>query len=252
MNKNGFFLLFFIVTVFLLSYKLSGHIQNFFLDVADSIKMGYINSYESLEDGLKTHFNQKETIEILIKSNEKLRKQSIVYKYYKNELNQLSSSIGVQPDTNVTLKAARTISYVSMGDYKKIWLNFEPSSQKKIYGVLQNDAAAGVLIPENERSLVLLNGNKKCSYSVYIGEKKAPGIVSGGDEKNNLLVNYIPSWMTIKIGDKVITSGLDNIFFEGIDVGSVINIENEDGYQKAFIEPKADILHPGYFWVIDN
>ncbi|MFP4333169.1 MAG: rod shape-determining protein MreC [Campylobacterales bacterium] len=252
MNKNGFFLLLFIVTVFLLSYKLSGHIQNFFLNVADSIKMGYINSYESLEDALKTHFNQKETIEFLVKANEKLRKQSIVYKYYKNELDRLSSSIGVKPDTNVTLKAARTISYVSMGDYKKIWLNFEPTSQKKIYGVLQNDAAAGVLIPENGRSLVLLNGNKKCSYSVYIGEKKAPGIISGGDDENNLIVNYIPSWMNIKLGDKVITSGLDNIFFEGIAVGNVVKIENEDGYQKALIEPKADILHPGYFWVIDN
>jgi rod shape-determining protein MreC len=252
MNKNSLLMLVFIVSVFLLSYKLSGHIQNFFLNVADSIKMGYINSYESLEDSLQKHFNQKESIELLTKANEKLRKQRIVYKYYKNELDNLSSSIGIKPDTNVTLKAARTISYVTMGDYKKIWLNFEPKSEKKIYGVLQNDAAAGVLIPEDGRSLVLLNGNKKCSYSVFIGDKKAPGIISGGDDKDNLIVNYIPSWITIKIGDKVITSGLDNIFFEGIDVGKVIKVENEDGYQKAIIDPKADILHPGYFWVIDN
>ena len=64
-------------------------------------------------------------------------------------------------------------------------------------------------------------------------------------------VDFIPSWIKVQEGDNVITSGLDNIFFEGIEVGVVESIIDKDGYQRATVRPSADTLHPEYFWVVE-
>ena len=36
-----------------------------------------------------------------------------------------------------------------------------------------------------------------------------------------LVAKYIPSWMNIYIGDEVITSGMDDIFPQGLKLGKI-------------------------------
>jgi len=251
MSKNTLFLLLFLFFVFITAYKISGHIQNFFLDVTDATKLTYLKTYEYIENSFQKHFNQAETIENLNNEIKTLRKSEILYTYYKNEYKSLAADLNITPDTNTTVKLSRTISYVTMGNYKKIWLDFDAKKENKIYGILQGNSVAGIIIPKDGRSLALLNGDEKCSYSVYIGKNKAPGIVNGSAKDGEIVVDFIPSWIKIEAGDQVLTSGLDNIFFEGIAVGVVDEISYKDAYQRATVKPYADTLHPEYFWVIE-
>lgn len=251
MSKNVLFLLLFLFFVFIVSYKASAHIQNFFLALADITKTTYIDTYESIESGIDKHYHQTRQIEALTHEVEKFKKESILYKYYRNELLTVKKDLAIKPKTNTMLVPARTISYVTMGDYKKIWLDFDPKEENRIYGILQNQYVAGIITPKNGRSLTMLNGAEKCSYSVYIGKNKTPGIVNGGGKEDKIIVDFIPSWIKINKGDEVVTSGLDNIFFEGLPVGKIIEITGEGGYQRATLEPYADAEHPGYFWVIE-
>jgi rod shape-determining protein MreC len=97
--------------------------------------------------------------------------------------------------------------------------------------------------------LALLNSDIKSTYAVYIGEQRAPGIAHGNNDKN-LVVNFIPAWFSIKVGDEVITSGLDNIFFKGLRVGHVIAISKSQGYQNAVVEQYYKSNEPSYFHII--
>ena len=95
--------------------------------------------------------------------------------------------------------------------------------------------------------MALLNGNEKSNYSVYIGEEKAPGIMHGTYKENLLIIKFIPIWINIQRDDEVITSGMDNIFFEGLKVGKVVGIKKRANMQEAIIEPYAKTLQAEYF-----
>ena len=101
---------------------------------------------------------------------------------------------------------------------------------------------------KNGKSLGLLQGDSKCIFSVYIGDQKNPGVIFGN--KSDMVVRYIPTWMNVKIGDEVYTSGLDNIFFEGVKVGKVTGVVKEEAYTSAIVQPYANISVPGYFHII--
>jgi rod shape-determining protein MreC len=87
------------------------------------------------------------------------------------------------------------------------------------------------------------------SYSVYIGNDKAPGIAHGNNDKN-IIVSFIPGWFTLNVGDEVVTSGLDNIFFKGLKVGKVLSVTTVQGYQNAVVAPYYRPNEPNYFHII--
>jgi rod shape-determining protein MreC len=54
------------------------------------------------------------------------------------------------------------------------------------------------------------------------------------------------------VGDKVRTSGLDNIFFTNTPVGVVTKIEIKSSYKIAHIRTYADIYHPKTFFLVND
>jgi len=66
------------------------------------------------------------------------------------------------------------------------------------------------------------------------------------------MVKFIPKWHHIQVGDKVFTSGLDNIFFAGIPTGIVTKVEIQSSYTVAYIKTYSDIFHPKTFFLITD
>ena len=77
----------------------------------------------------------------------------------------------------------------------------------------------------------------------FIGNERNPGIATSNDESSDLLsVKFIPVWADINVGDEVITSGMDNIFYEGLRVGKVVEIKDFPEMKIATIQPYAKPL----------
>jgi len=76
------------------------------------------------------------------------------------------------------------------------------------------------------------------------------GLYKGFYIDENIIVTFIPTWYNIGVGDEVTTSGLDNVFFEGLKVGKVLSLSTSQGYQKAVVKPyyTMDVLN--YFYMI--
>ncbi|MCK5853956.1 MAG: rod shape-determining protein MreC [Sulfurovaceae bacterium] len=249
MNKKIIFFIFILLTALLLLKK-EAEIQNQFSKMVLPLKEWYVNLSIGINEYIEKYSSQSKTIDILKEENLLLRKY--LYKQ-KSTINQLQQYSKVKFETlsqNEDVIPVQTISYTKFNDFSTVHLNHgENLKDEKIYGLIQKNVAAGIAIKENGLLEGILLSNPKCQFSTFIGEKKMPGIAKGIDE-NTMEINFIPKWSKINIGDKVITSGLDNIFLANIPVGTVKNIVTRSTYKTAIIDIYADVLHPNYFYLV--
>jgi len=249
MNKGllSFFLIFTALITGALYY--TDVIQSPFISVLNKIKTNYHTSSEFIEIQVKKHFFQAEHIAELSEKIKKYENSCLIIEQLSYDLNNLflesHSELKVEPNVELV----RTISYQKFGDLNRVWLEINDYNSSKIHGLVYNNLVAGIVISQNGRPLGLLNSDLKSSYAVFVGAQNAPGIVHGNNS-NHLIVKFIPAWFLINEGDKVITSGLDEIFFEGLDVGVVVSVTKSQGYQSAVVEPFYKANAPNYFHMI--
>ena len=249
MNKELLSFLFIFTALLVGALYYTNTIQGPFVSTLNSFKSSYNNSIKYTQDTIDKHFYQTSQIETLKQDLEKYENNHLVIQQLASEVNDLftlnHSNLKSLPKVQLT----RTISYAEFGNLNKLWLDLDDYNSSKIYGLIFKEMVAGIVISKNNKPLALLNKDVKCSYAVYVGEQKAPGVAHGNNEKN-IIVKFIPSWLKIEAGDEVITSGLDNIFFKGLKVGRVLSITKSQGYQNAVIEPYYDSNEPNYFHII--
>ncbi|WP_281951240.1 rod shape-determining protein MreC [Nitrosophilus kaiyonis] len=249
MNKK-FILYLTILLLFIGGIKFN-FLQKELQDFTNFIKIKYHQINDYLENIILLHLNQEETIENLLLQNRELEKYKLQFNAIKDELQSIKKECNSSIKNSFDIKLVRAISYSKLGDFSSVWIDFKDFNKTKIYGLVKDDFAAGIVVEKNSKPLALLNSNKKCAYAVEIGDVRAPGVAIG--HKNGIMkVKFIPMHKQIKVGDEVVTSGMDNIFFYGIKVGKVIKIKERGSYKVAEIKPYADISHPKYFWVIIN
>jgi rod shape-determining protein MreC len=102
-----------------------------------------------------------------------------------------------------------------------------------------------------EVELLYTNNENYRVSAIVINEKNKEihGLIEGYDvERNELLLKRIDSKSEVKVGEKVLSSGLGGIFPKGILIGEVTEVTTDDfGLTKmAYVKPTAD------FSMIDN
>ena len=252
MRKLSLWVLFLSIVLFL-SMRLSKEIHAQVLHLSDLVKVGVLNLNNNVANVIIRHFDQAKQIKRL--NNDLRDKEQIAYEldFLKSEYNALLSSINTYFDVNIPeIKLARTLSYVNINDYTKVWLESKNNGgvdNSIIYGLVMDNKVAGIARYENNRLIGYLNGDEKCSYSVIVGKNNLSGVAKY-DLKKGFIVDYIPLFPAIEIGDLVYTSGYDGIFYSGIFVGEVIGIEKRQGYQIAILKVAISNVSRLY-WLID-
>jgi len=249
-------------------YFLGSLLQKQIQPLSSSIRLLYLNITEYFGDTVDKHYSQAEMIASLKTQNEKLQKDALTYKNAIKEAGysqNVSDFSVLDANKSVKIKLSRALSYSNLPNLYRLWIDFEPSKESdnnvatpKIYGVIYptknklDSVACGIAVKsQNSAYEVFLNGDSRCSYGVYIGKSKAPGIVYGKNQ-DKLIVKYIPTWMEVNPGDEVLTSGLDNIFFEGVLVGVVKSVSSNSAYKEALVQGYYNPLSPNYFYVIER
>lgn len=245
-RKHYFLLAAVLLVLFVFKYGLG--IKVYINSFLDSIRNAYLNTTEYVTAKKDEHLFQQKTIKILKKEIERLEVSASLSSAFAGELNAF---LGEHNGTcSPKMELVRAKSYVRLSDYNKVFLDFDDINQSKIYGLLSKGLSAGIVVGKEGKAVAHLQGDAKCIFSVYAGKDKIPGVIFGN--KKNMIIRYIPPWMEPKISDEVFTSGLDNIFFEGVKVGKIIKIIDEESYKSALVQPYANIKIPGYFHIIKN
>jgi rod shape-determining protein MreC len=249
MNKQRFILILFLLASMSGALYFSPILQSPFFNLSKTIKITYLNQIESIQSAVKKHISQVKTIQELQQRNQYYERELLtlhqIADEYRNLLQEQNSSFKTAP--SVTL--LRTLSYVRMGDPHKLWVEMDHFDPTQVYGLLYRGYVAGIVVSHDKRPMALLNGDIKSSYAVSVGNSHAPGIARGTNGRH-LIVEFIPTWIPISVGDEVQTSGLDQIFLSGLKVGKIISISKASGYQSAVVVPYFYAKNPTYFHVI--
>ena len=235
MNKHYLAIATFLLFFFLYVYK------TVILDVFNTSKEYLNKTVESIYQTLNSYYNQSQKIIYLEKENLELKKKIAYFQSFCKNYKDLR----LVKDSNLTL--VKVISYAHLPDFSEIYVKFY--SNKYPLGLVYNNLAVGILVKRvGDYSLGLLNSNEKTSYSVLIGKNEVPGVFYG--KKN--IIKFIPIFKKINKGDLVVTSGLDGIFYKGVKVGFITQIEKKKLYQIAKIELFYDKLAPHYLYVVEK
>ena len=231
------------------AFFFSGKLQSPLLSLLEGIDRQWIEIKTAISQSFEEHFKQQKMIRKLRSELKLYQKSHLISHEMATEFNALLAENNASFHYAPSVTLARAISYVNFGDMNKIWLDMKDFNRSRLYGLVYNEKAAGIVTERDGKPLALLNGDYQCTYAVYVGPNKAPGIVRGSNS-DTMLVQYIPTWVAISVGDEVITSGLDRLFFNGIKVGKVLAVELTGGYQNAVITPYYKGNMPDYFHVI--
>ena len=229
------------------SFRYSTEARHIIGGLNTKILAAYVDMKMDLQNRIDEHLSQQEEIKRLRAENQMLQKSAVLSIAFASKLNDLlkeHNSTSYHP--SVTL--VESIGYTNLNDYGKVWLKFDEFNQSKIYGLLQQGYAAGIVVENDGHPQGLLLSDPKALFAVYIGNQKMQGVAQGN--RKEVLVKYISQWLQPQIGDEVVTSGLDGIFFEGVKVGTVTAVIDEESSKTVVVKPYATTHVPSYMHVI--
>ncbi len=244
---NRLKLLFFLAIMIFVSARYTSVGRGYVVGFNNFVLSKYLYSRNFVLHKVDEHFSQQKVILKLREENKKLEKSALLSIAFAGKLND------VLKDNNMSLykpdvKLIQAISYSKLNNYNKIWLDFKDFNKSKIYGLLYQGYGVGIAVERNSHPQGLLLRDPNSIFSVYVGKDKIPGVLQGN--KNDILVKYIPQWMNPKIGDEVITSGMDDIFFQGVRVGKIVKVIEEESSKTAIVKPYVNLKVPSYLHII--
>ena len=230
-----------------MSLRYGAEARNIIGGINNKILTTYVEIKNKFEEEISEHISQREEIVRLRAENQKLQKSAILSIAFAGKLNDLlkeNNSTAYRPDISLV----KSIGYVNLNDYGKVWIDFKDFDQSRIYGLLHQGYAAGIVVQNDGLPQGLLLTDPKSIFSVYIGSAKMQGVAYGN--RKEVLVKYISQWLQPKVGDEVMTSGLDKIFFEGIKVGVVTEVIEEESSKTVVVKPHVTPNVPAYMHII--
>lgn len=191
--------------------------------------------------------------------NKKLKKQvdSIATQKVENQtLKEENEHLKQQLKLNETLTSYQKISAVVLSRTPSSWQNQIIINKGSVAGVKKNDAVmsrrglAGRVTEVNKTTSkveLLSTGNDSANrFAVRVTSKDGTvinGLITGYSTANNqLIMGQVTSKAKIAKGAKIITSGMGGITPQGLLVGQVIRVANNDEGlpTKIYIKPAAD------------
>ena len=109
--------------------------------------------------------------------------------------------------------------------------------------VLSGNVIVGrVLLASEYYSQVQLITNPDASIGAMLEESRTPGVLNGAGDAL-LVMNYISNTLSVKVGELVLSSGLDGVFPKGIILGTVaVSERGNDIFREIKVKPATDLI----------
>ena len=179
----------------------------------------------------------------LKRENERLIMENSRYKELLSTYKRLQELLNFKENTDETVLAAQVIGRDPSGWFRSIIIDKGRNSGiKENMPVFNAKGVVGQIVSVSYNySKVLLLIDQNSAVDCIIERSRDSGIVKGISQKECTL-DYVLKTSDVRVGDLVITSGLDRVYPKGNYVGEVTEVEDSPGelYKKVKIKPSVD------------
>lgn len=198
---------------------------------------------------------KKSSIELSTKNNELLARMSEMMEL-KQENDRLRNLLAFRDSTKMSLISAEVVGRdLVSSDHNTITINKGTHhGLKPGQAVITMQGALGYIYrPELLTSKIMLITDRYSVVDGVVQRTRAHGIVEGRSQ-NACQLKYVEKTEDVKVGDLVVTGGLDNIFPKGFPVAIVDNVErkNFSVSLKVELRPVVDPLKVEEVFVVVN
>ncbi len=222
-----------------------------------------VNKFRAELDGIAAIFSEKKELNVQIRmlkeENEQLRLQNQLLREYEAEAKRLREILEFENAKQGAYEfiAAQVIARSPNNWYEMVVINKGlEDGIKKDMPVINPDGLVGRVGSVDRKSAqVLLITDRQVAVGVILQEtRETNGIVEGQGNSNILKMVNIPYYAKIKENDRVITSGLSQIYPKGIDIGTISEVTREASglLLSASVTPAVDFNKLEEVLVIQN
>ena len=156
---------------------------------------------------------------------------------------QLERLLGFQQDLRVQTIPASVIGASASLEFRGVTIDRGTN-----VGVTVNMAVVAptglvgrIVTPTAHASKVQLITDQNAAAGALVERSRAQGIVIGSNNEDTLRMNFVAATADVKVGDTVVTSGVDGIFPKGFVIGKVEHVDAGNGTHKAIrVRPSVD------------
>jgi len=217
-------------------YKIFSPINGLFIKTGNGIA-GFFEVLTSIHDLNKENLKFRQEIQLLEADNTRLKE-------IEKENDILKEALNISQN----IRQVKEVALISGKDIQGFqdWILINRGSKHGISEnmvVLSPEGALVGKISEVEPSFskVMLIIYRDSVVAALIEKSRAEGLIKRS-EKGDLSMDFISNTEKIEIGEKIITSGMDNVYPKGILIGKieVINSSDNQLFQKIFIVPAVN------------
>ena len=200
--------------------------------------------------GVRGLWNHYFALQNTSRENERLRRENDTLKLQINQLQskaveaeRLAALLNFrQSHQNVPMLGARVIGTSADTASQTVYLDRgERDGIRRNMGVITPDGVVGKVIESyRDTSQVLLLTDKDSGVGAMLSESRIQSPVGGVGEPQ-LSMKYVPNDDTVKMGERVVTSGMDRIFPRDLPVGTVSQIKDGNPFKQIRVRPAANL-----------
>ena len=155
---------------------------------------------------------------------------------------ELTRLLDLRGRVELLTTAAEVIAASATPDFRTVTLGKGTSAGlRPDMAVLSPEGVVGrVIVPSARAAKVQLLIDRNAAVGALVERTRAQGVAMGTGEES-LRLEYVLGTSDIKVGDVVVTSGIDGIYPKGFVIGRIDRVERAGGaYREIRIQPAAD------------
>lgn len=172
---------------------------------------------------------------------EGLRDESIRNFGIEGEMRRLSEALEYERTTGVPLQAA-DITYIDHASWLQTAIVVvKPGSARVNQPVVASGGLVGrVVLVSGRYAKIQLITDRAASVGSMIERTRRQGVIRGGG-RGTLNLDFVPLQADVRVGDVVVTAGIDGVYPRGLPIGTVADVSaGNDLFHVIRVVPRVD------------
>jgi rod shape-determining protein MreC len=155
---------------------------------------------------------------------------------------QLEQLLGFQQALEVETIAAGVIGMVANLEYRGVTIDKGSNAGvgSNMAVIVPTGVVGRIVTPTRHASKVQLLIDRNAAAGALVERSRAQGVIVGAGQEF-VRMDFVAATADVKVGDVIVTSGIDGIYPKGFVIGKVVQVDNGNGIYKAIrVRPTVD------------